>query len=105
MEGQRFLGAARTLPRYRIHDCGGYPGLVEVDRGEAIEGEVWEVDLACLARLDHIEGVHYRLYARRPIALEPPHAGAPVESYYYLRKTTGLPDCGTCWPPRRECPE
>lgn len=100
LEHQRFVGVATTRPEYRIFDCGGYPGLVETDDGQMIEGELWEVDGTCLERLDEMEGVSYRLYARRPIRLEKPHDGTPAESYFYLRSTAGLADCGTSWPGR-----
>ena len=46
LRGQTFEGEARTVPRYRMFDLGGYPGMVLADEGEggAIEGEVWAVD-------------------------------------------------------------
>lgn len=98
LQGQRLLGEAATRPRYRIFDCGEYPGLVDAEQGVSIHGELWSVDSACLRRLDEVEGVAYRLYERREVQLLEPYADAPVQAYFYLRSTNGLPDCGNCWP-------
>lgn len=97
MAGQRFLGAVRTAPEYRLFHCGDYPALVRDANGVAIEGELWEVDGECLAKLDEIEGVPMRLYERAPISLLPPHDGEHVETYFYLRSVNGLRDCGPRW--------
>jgi len=94
---QQFVGAARTLPMYRIYDCGGYPGLVEDSKGVAVEGELWEVNAECLALLDEIEGVDLKLYERKQIHLAEPYANDDIESYFYCRDVSGLKDCGTCW--------
>lgn len=98
LAGQSFLATVTTAARYRIFDCGGYPGLVEVLQGVSIEGELWEVDAACLAALDEIEGVALNLYARRPVLLAAPRHEEHVESYFYQRSVLGLRDCGTRWP-------
>ena len=43
----KFLGAARTAPRYRFFDFGDFPGLQPVGSGGAsIDGELYEVDYA-----------------------------------------------------------
>jgi len=98
LAGERFIGHAVTAPRYRLFDCGGYPALVEVLNGQSIEGELWEVDTACLTRLDDIEGVALNLYVRRPILLADPYSNDYVESYFYQRSVLGLRDCGCRWP-------
>ncbi len=95
--GQRCRGTARTQARYRMYDCGGYPGLVEAGQGISIRGELWEVDAACLARLDLIEGVPEQWYARRPIALQPPFADDLTHAYFYLPSTRHLRECGAQW--------
>ena len=65
----RYEGQARTRAAYRMHSLGGFPGVVAVTDGpEAIEGEVYFVDAATLARLDRLEG-HPRFYRRTVIAL------------------------------------
>jgi len=66
---EKFVRVAQTVPRYRLYDCGSYPGLVESEPGVAIEGEVWSVSNECLARLDDIECVPDGLYERRLIEL------------------------------------
>ena len=62
---QRFLGNAQTAPKYRMFDCGEYPGLVEAEDGVSIAGELWEVDQACLDVLDELEGTNLDLFQRR----------------------------------------
>jgi gamma-glutamylaminecyclotransferase len=97
LSGQRCLGTARTMPRYRMYDCGSYPGLIEVERGRAIMGEVWEVDAACLARLDDVEGVSEDWFARREIVLQSPFDEAPAQAYFYLHPVRHLRECGPRW--------
>lgn len=76
----RFVGPARTPPRFALHDLGAFPGLVA--GGEhAVEGEVYIVGPDTLARLDQLEG-HPRFYRRAPIALED---GTTVETYLLPR--------------------
>lgn len=96
LAGQRFLGEGRTQPRYRLFDCGGFPGLVESDEGLAVEGELWEVDAECLSLLDEIEGVAHNMYERARVELEE-RCGNEVETYFYRQSTAGLRDCGNCW--------
>ena len=60
-----FLGES-TLSGAVLHDLGPFPMAIE---GEgAVQGEVYGVDAAGLARLDRLEG-HPRLYGRRLMAL------------------------------------
>lgn len=99
IERQQFIDVARTLPLYRIHDLGGYPGMVHATEGQglAIEGEVWEVDPAGLAKLDVLEDIEGGEYERVLIPLEGAFAGRRVEGYVYLRSVQGAPDVGRCW--------
>lgn len=97
MRGQTFVDEAVTEPRYRMHDLGGYPGMVEVPDGLAIEGEVWEVDEAGLQRLNVLEGVDAGEYALVPVALQPPWDQRGVLGYLYLLPVAGCRDCGTRW--------
>lgn len=97
LAGQTFLGEAKTDPRYRMYDVGTYPALVESAGGLAIEGELWSVDDACLARLDEVEGVPEGLYARRPIKLQPPFEGTAAQAYLFLKCTSGMAYCGPRW--------
>ena len=101
LAGQALLTEARTLPKYRMYDCGTYPGLKPATDGLAILGEVWSVDEACLARLDQEEGVAEGLYSRSTIELAHPLPASvtatPVEAYFYELPVTGFPDCGERW--------
>ena len=97
LAGQQFVGPGKTEPRYRMYNCGEFPGLVEADNGRAIEGELWRVTPACLARLDDVEGVSLALYARRPIAMQPPYERELVQGYLYLHEVSGLCDAGHRW--------
>jgi gamma-glutamylcyclotransferase (GGCT)/AIG2-like uncharacterized protein YtfP len=96
LRGQTFLRTAPTLPRYRLYDAGEYPGLVEDDAaGQAIWGELWEIDEQLLPALDALEGVPV-LYERRIIAVE--GAAGPVIGYLYRGDLTTLRACGDRWP-------
>ena len=90
LAGQRYLGEGGTRPEYRVYRLDGYPGMVAApEGGRSIGGEIWEVDAACLARLDDLEGVSGGLFARQPIALLPPHDGLAVQAYVYARSVAG----------------
>jgi gamma-glutamylaminecyclotransferase len=96
LAGQHFVAAARTAPIYRLYLLDGYPGLVEApNQGVSVDGEIWAVDPACLARLDELEGTTENLYARRPVTLLPPHDALAVETYFYLQSIDGRWDLGT----------
>ncbi len=101
LDGQQFLGEARTLPIYRLFDCGDYPGLRPASDGLSILGELWAVDLACLAILDREECLSAGLYARQAIEMDFPlpesvHESR-VEAYFYLPSVNGFADCGDQW--------
>ena len=97
--GQTYLGETVTAPLYKLFHTGAYPALVEAAPlgliGGSIHGELWEVDHACIARLDIEEGVNEGLYERKPIELSEP--GSVVEGYVYMLSVDGMPDCGDCW--------
>ncbi|MGB0767283.1 MAG: gamma-glutamylcyclotransferase family protein [Phycisphaeraceae bacterium] len=99
LDGQRYLGPAKTAAAYRLFDTGDYPALVEARPlgliGRSIGGELWAVDAACLDRLDVEEGVDEGLYARRAIALIEPSGSALA--YVYRRSVEGMADCGASW--------
>lgn len=95
---QRFIAEAQTAPQFRLVDVGGFPALVKVDSNPlSVQGEVWEVDLDCLIRLDRFEGLHVGLYTRQKVQLLPPFENDHVEAYFYLGPTQGLPDRGANW--------
>lgn len=97
LAGQTFVGEARTVPAYRLFRIDWFPALVDAREGQAIEGEVWEVDAAGLIELDDVEEVHDGLYERRRIHLQPPFDTETVEAYFYLRDVCGSDECGPCW--------
>lgn len=101
LAGQTFLGECRTQPLYRLFDCGDYPALtIAAGSGRSIRGELYDVDAACLARLDEIEAVDEGLYIRDPVHLRAPWDDRPVEAYFYRLSIDDLPDCGECWTPK-----
>jgi gamma-glutamylaminecyclotransferase len=98
MHGQRFLGEASTVPKYKLYDLGGYPGMVAADAGGvSITGEIWEMDEDGLARLDELEDIEGGEYAREGLTLLPPYAHLQVEAYRYLLPVAGFRDLGTSW--------
>ena len=96
MEGQ-FIGEATTVADYRLFDIGSFPGLVEQSPGVEVVGEVWAVSDECLAVLDEVEAVDEGMYRRSLIRLQSPFDELEIESYFYLKRTDGLADCGSCW--------
>jgi gamma-glutamylcyclotransferase (GGCT)/AIG2-like uncharacterized protein YtfP len=103
LDGQRFLGEARTRPGYALLDLGEYPGLVERRHcGQPVRGELYEVAAGLVPRLDEIEGAP-ELFRLRPVALEG-HSG-PVYAYFYQRDGGGIPPCpGGRWDNARRRP-
>ena len=99
LKNQRFLGPARTAAKYRMYDTGSYPALIEAEDGIEIEGELWEVDEACLRVLDAIEDVP-TLYIRQPVDLQSPEAG-DSQTYIYRQNVSGMPACGSRWVEKR----
>jgi gamma-glutamylaminecyclotransferase len=98
MRGQTFIDLAMTQPRYRLHDLGGFPGMVlDESHGTCIHGEVWEIDAECLHHLDELEGLDIGEYARERILLLPPFADQTVQGYRYLMDVSAAPDLGACW--------
>ena len=97
LANQTFIAVARTRPVYRLFNLGEYPGLVRRADGLPIEGEIWEVDEACLRRLDRVEGCDEGLYCRSPVELASPYEGTPTVTYLYQKNVDGLPECGTRW--------
>jgi len=100
MRGQRFVGEARTVAKYRMYNTGSYPALVEDEDGLEVEGEVWEVDDDCLRVLDAIEAVP-DLYERELVFLTD-SGMVGVETYLYRQSVDGMPDCGRRWEHRQD---
>jgi gamma-glutamylaminecyclotransferase len=97
LQGQEYLGTARTVPRYRLYDQGRYPCLVDAPaNGVAVTGEIYSVEESVLQKLDELEGVP-TLYDRHPVDLV--NIEVPVVTYFYKGDLKGLTDCGSEWPP------
>lgn len=91
------FGAFKTKPMYRLLDCGSYPGMVvEVERGLSIQGEVYEVDSACIEILDEVEGVSLGLYVKSQVEMLDDWE-LPVWGYLYNQSIKSMPDCGDNW--------
>ncbi len=99
LAGQRFLGSARSVAGYTLYSLGDYPGLVRAPGDTAgVTGELWVVNDACLAELDHLEGLDEGLYERVEILLAPNPFAAAAQTYLYPRPHHGLPPVGDTWP-------
>ncbi len=98
LAAQRFAGRAVTSPLYRMFDLGDYPGMVDWQPGNSIEGELYGVTEQCLRVLDDAEGVDEGLYVRKPVQLHNPIPATSVFAWFYAGSVDGLPDCGTHWP-------
>jgi gamma-glutamylaminecyclotransferase len=99
LTGQRFVRKAWTSPGFALYRITDYPGMVpDSDDKEGISGEVWEVDDACLARLDRLEGLKEGLYRREPVALVGKAGDEMVDTYIYNRPIEGRPRLGPVWP-------
>ncbi|HRD76625.1 MAG TPA: gamma-glutamylcyclotransferase [Hyphomicrobiaceae bacterium] len=60
LDGQRFIGEARTVEAWPLIVQGRYFSpvvLPEPGVGHRVGGEIWEVDDACLTRLDELESI------------------------------------------------
>jgi gamma-glutamylaminecyclotransferase len=98
LDGQRFVGEARTAPGFRLYDLGGYPGLVaRPDDHDGVVGEIWSVDPAALVRLDALEGLGEGHYRRELIPLAPPFTDQGIEGYLYNLSVKGRREVGGTW--------
>ena len=98
LERELFLGAALTVPHYRLFDVGNYPCLVDWPEGLAIEGEVYDVHESTIPALDAAECVDLEWYVRRPILLQPPFDDREVLAYFWLKPVSGFRSLGATWP-------
>jgi gamma-glutamylcyclotransferase (GGCT)/AIG2-like uncharacterized protein YtfP len=91
LAGQRFLGEALTRPRYALLDLSAYPGLVPAGaEGQAVQGELYEVAIGLLARLDAEEGAP-ELFRLGPVEVQ--GWAGPAYAYFYQPPAEGLPRC------------
>jgi gamma-glutamylcyclotransferase (GGCT)/AIG2-like uncharacterized protein YtfP len=79
--GQRFLGEARTVPRYALLDLGEYPGLVAKEgTGQVVHGELYEVEDSLLPALDREEGAPH-LFCLGTVEID--GWTGPIQTYFY----------------------
>ena len=97
LTGQTFIAPAVTRPLYRMFNLGEYPALVRHADGRAIQGELWDVDDACVRTLDRVEGCDLGFYVRTTVELSAPCDRLSAETYLYLLPVEGFADCGTLW--------
>lgn len=83
LQGAERIGSARSLGEWELVDLGPFPGIRA--GSSTIEGEVYRVDDAHLARLDAFEG---DLFVRRSIALE---GGASADAWILAIDREGVP--------------
>jgi len=106
-----FVGKFATAPNYKIFCNGSFPYMIEVGNGEgaAVEGEVYKVSDAELARCDRLES-HPDMYKRTKIHIMYELKGDSlietkvegIEAYIYQHKVSGCRPCNTNWPQDRE---
>lgn len=97
---QEFVREAKTVPRYRLFDCGQHPALVDdPQNGVAVHGEIWLVNDETLQKLDDYEGLP-DYFSRGPILLQ--GWDLPVQAYFFNGDVSILKDCGERWPPKIE---
>jgi gamma-glutamylaminecyclotransferase len=99
LQGQKFLGDARTAPGFVLYSLGDYPGMVRAPGDTVgVTGELWSVDDDCLAELDRLEGLDEGLYERIDVLLMPNPVAGSAQTYLYLRPLDGLAAVGSTWP-------
>jgi gamma-glutamylcyclotransferase (GGCT)/AIG2-like uncharacterized protein YtfP len=109
LRDQEFVGEAKTLPSYRLYNCGPHPALVEDQQnGMVIYGEIWLVNEEALQKLDAYEEAP-SYFSRRPILLQgergvstPQSPDSEVQAYFFNGDVSSLKDAGDRWPPKNE---
>jgi gamma-glutamylaminecyclotransferase len=82
----RYLGTARTEPRWTLRSLGSFPALC-AGGYTSVAGELYELNDAELARVDRLEG-HPTFYRRTALTLAD---GSLAETYVYQHDTRELP--------------
>ncbi len=98
LAGQTYVGEARTVPGFRLHHLGSYPGIVTDPADlEGVTGELWDVDADALIHLDDFEGVAEGQYRRVPVPIATPTGSVQADTYLYAHGVEGLPIIGHTW--------
>ena len=100
LAGQEFLGEARTVPRFRMFDCGGFPGVVDAgsDGAYQIQGELWQIDSACLRRIDWLEEIDTGVCTMIECEVDAGQGPEPAHLYLYKRALGAGLEAGSTWP-------
>ena len=100
LAGQEFIGDARTVLRFRMFDCGGFPGVVEAgpEGSYPIQGELWNIDATCRRRIDWLEEVDAGVYTLVGCEVDAGKGPEPAHLYVYQRALGDGQEAGTAWP-------
>lgn len=80
LKGQKYMGQA-ILSGYALYNLGSYPGII-ADETEQVLGELYEIDLKILRRLDILEG-NGSLYIRQPVRVRIQDEKVDAEVYVW----------------------
>lgn len=111
---ERYLGIGTLAPSHRMVQISGYPALIppkEGEEGSCVKGELYEVDDACMAELDKVEGVAHGVFKRQKLQLKShvpvmlPTDGTvllnmeagEVTAYVYAKDGSHAKDVGCFW--------
>jgi gamma-glutamylaminecyclotransferase len=88
LAGAQFCGEYRTVERFPMLIAGHWFApmmLNEPGLGHQVAGELYEIDAACLARLDGIESMGQPGNLRLAIDVTPIRGGAPETALVYMK--------------------
>lgn len=97
LQGQKYLGQA-ILSGYALYNLGSYPGVVADKTGQVL-GELYEIDLKTLSRLDILEG-NGSLYIRQPVEVRIQDETVEAEVYVWngeVRPEDKIELCAQPW--------
>jgi gamma-glutamylcyclotransferase (GGCT)/AIG2-like uncharacterized protein YtfP len=119
LNGQIYLGTAKTKPEYSMYALNGYPALVDQRMAEknklqvstSVFGEIWEVDEEAITKIDKIESTDIDLFERKAINIDEfTLSRLPLDksvwrsiedkialSYIYKQNIYGAAICGSFW--------
>ena len=94
----RFMGEY-CLKDYALYDLGWFPGI-QPQTGSIVHGEVYQVDIDTLFRLDEYEG-EGRLYHRIVVRVENQSEKLYAHAYVYAKEIFGEEIKGGSWKSRQ----